>query len=172
MVDEPLAIFETALGYVPRRSRFAAAVADSLTDVAAARDWEDGYARVHRRFPEHTHCRIYQEVGTLINTLRFAEDVGDGIGKQVCQGNDTDSFGATAGSVLGAWFGADGLERRWLEPFGDRIHLALANVYEPSLSALAERVGRLPGRMDDPQRVVGPTHGGNGATGGGATSVS
>jgi len=149
MVDEPLAIFEAAIGYVPRRSRFAAAVTDSLAEVAAARDWEDGYRRVHRRFPEHTHCRIYQEVGTLINTLRFAEDVGDGIGKQVCQGNDTDSFGATAGSVLGAWFGPDGLERRWLEPFGDRIHLALANVYEPSLSALAERVGRLPGRMLD-----------------------
>jgi ADP-ribosylglycohydrolase len=144
---EPLGIFEAALGYVPQRSRFAAAVTDALTEVAAADDWIDGYRRIQRRFPEHTHCRIYQEVGTVINTLRFAEDVGDGIGKQVCQGNDTDSFGATAGSILGAWFGPDGLEQRWLEPFRDRIHLALANVYESSLSALAERVGALPARL-------------------------
>jgi ADP-ribosylglycohydrolase len=147
VVDEPLAMFEGALAHVPQRSRFAASVANSLTEVAAASDWVDGYERVRRLHPEHTHCRIYQEVGTVINTLRFAGDVGDGIGKQVCQGNDTDSFGATAGSLLGAWFGPDGLEQRWLDPFGDRIHLALANVYEPSLSALAERVGRLPGKL-------------------------
>ena len=93
----------------------------------------------------NTGCRIYQEIGTVMNTLRFAADVGDGIGKQVSQGNDTDSFGATAGSILGAWFGPDGLDRRWLDPFEDRIHLALANVYETSLSAIAERMGRLPG---------------------------
>jgi ADP-ribosylglycohydrolase len=147
VVDEPLAMFEGALAHVPRRSRFAASVTNSLTEVAAAGDWVDGYERVRRLHPEHTHCRIYQEVGTLMNTLRFAADVGDGIGKQVCQGNDTDSFGATAGSLLGAWFGPDGLERRWLDPFNDRIHLALANVYEPSLSALAERVGRLPAKL-------------------------
>ena len=46
----------------------------------------------------------------LINTLRFAQDVGDGICKQVSQGNDTDSYGATAGSILGAYFGPEGLE--------------------------------------------------------------
>jgi ADP-ribosylglycohydrolase len=143
----PLDIFETALRYVPQRSRFAEAVTDLLTDVAAADDWIDGYRRVAARFPEHTHCRIYQEVGTLINTLRFAEDVGDGIGKQVCQGNDTDSFGATAGSILGAWFGPAGLDPCWVMPFNDRIHLALANVHETSLSAIAARIGALPARL-------------------------
>jgi ADP-ribosylglycohydrolase len=144
---DPLAIFESALGYVPRRSRFAAAVTDALTEVAQAGDWVDGYRRIHARFPEHTHCRIYQEVGTVINTLKFAENVGDGIGKQVCQGNDTDSFGATAGSILGAWFGPDGLESRWVEPFRDRAHVALANFYETSLSAIAARIGALPARL-------------------------
>lgn len=147
VAQDPLDIFQTALGYVPRRSRFARAVTAALTEVAAASNWVDGYERVRRLYPEHTHCRIYQEIGTLINTLRFAQDVGDGIGKQVCQGNDTDSFGATAGSILGAWFGPEGLDERWVAPFGDRIHLALANVYELSLSTLAERIGRLPARI-------------------------
>jgi hypothetical protein len=149
VVDTPLAIFETALAYVPQRSRFAAAVTDLLTEVAAANDWEDGYRRVAARFPEHTHCRIYQEIGTVINSLRFAESVGDGIGKQVCQGNDTDSFGATAGSLLGAWFGPSGFDRRWIEPFDDRAHVALANFYETSLSAIAGRVAALPAGFAD-----------------------
>jgi ADP-ribosylglycohydrolase len=87
---------------------------------------------------------VLQEVGTLVNTLRFAEDVGDGFCKQVMQGNDTDSFGATVGSILGAWFGPGHLDERWTEPFQDRIHVALAAFWETSLSALAARMGRLP----------------------------
>ena len=147
VVDEPLAMFEGALAHVPRRSRFAASVTNSLTEVAAAGDWVDGYERVRRLHPEHTHCRIYQEVGTLMNTLRFAADVGDGIGKQVCQGNDTDSFGATAGSILGSHFGPGRLDERWIEPFNDDLHTALASFHERSLRAVADRMAALPTRV-------------------------
>jgi ADP-ribosylglycohydrolase len=145
VVVDPLAIFTTALQYIPQRSRLAEAVTFSLEQVGAASDWLDGYARIHARFGEFGHCRVLQEVGTLVNTLRFAEDVGDGICKQVMQGNDTDSFGATCGSILGAWFGPGHLEERWTEPFNDTIHLALATCWEQSLSSLAARMGRLPG---------------------------
>jgi ADP-ribosylglycohydrolase len=60
------------------------------------------------------------------------------------QGNDTDSYGATAGSILGAYFGPEGLEDRWLAPFNDDIHTALARFYERSLSKLAKQMGELP----------------------------
>lgn len=144
---DPVALFDTALGFVPRRSRFAEAVEHALTEVAAARDWLDGYRRIHDRYGEFGHCRVLQEVGTLVNTLRFAESVGHGIGLQVSQGNDTDSFGASAGSLLGAYFGPGHLEDRWIEPFQDDIHLALATCYERSLSRLAARMGALPGLL-------------------------
>jgi ADP-ribosylglycohydrolase len=62
----------------------------------------------------------------------------------VCQGNDTDSFGATAGSYLGALLGPDAFDREhWTGRFGDRIHLALATFHEQSLSALATRMAQL-----------------------------
>ena len=86
VLRDPLAVFETALKFVPRRSRFYAIVADSLHEVAGARDWLDGYVRIHGKYAAYSHCRIYQETGTLINTLRFAESVGDGICRQVSQG--------------------------------------------------------------------------------------
>lgn len=144
VLDDPLAVFSAALQFVPQRSRFAAAVVFALEQVDAASDWLDGYGRIHARFGEFGHCKVLQEVGTLVNTLRFAEDVGDGICKQVMQGNDTDSFGATAGSILGAFFGPGHLDERWTAPFDDRIHLALATCWEQSLSALAARMARLP----------------------------
>ena len=141
---DPIEIFEVANGFVPQRSRFYQIVADSLCEVKAASDWIDGYNRIHGKYKEYTHCGVYQESGTLINTLRFAENVGDGVCKQVSQGNDTDSYGATAGSILGAYFGPGHLEPRWIEPFNDDIHTALAWFFERSLSKLARRMGELP----------------------------
>jgi ADP-ribosylglycohydrolase len=139
-----LAVFSTALKFVPRRSRFYQIVSDSLNEVFQATDWLDGYQRIHGKYKQYAHCMVYQECGTLINTLRFAEDIGDGICKQVAQGNDTDSFGATAGSILGAFFGPGHLEPRWVQPFHDEIRTGLNFFYERSLSALARRMAKLP----------------------------
>ncbi len=142
---DPLRIFEIAARQVPRRSRFRAAVDESLALVRAAGDWWDGYSRVHSRFEEHGHCQIYQETGTMINTLRFARDAAEGIGMQVGQGNDTDSYGCTAGAILGARFG--GIDPRWLAPFNDIIHTTIAGFHEQRLSAVAHRFGQLPARL-------------------------
>lgn len=143
VVRDPLEIFRIALQFVPQRSRFHRIVADSLNEVAQASDWIDGYNRIHGKYKEYSHCMVYQECGTLINTLRFATSIGDGICKQVSQGNDTDSFGATAGSILGVYWGPGHLEPRWLKPFNDEIRTGLSFFPERSLSAVAQRMGKL-----------------------------
>jgi hypothetical protein len=146
-VNDPLEIFREAVRYVPQRSRFAEAVHGCIDEIGRASDWLDGYGRVHRRYGEFGFCRIVQEIGTVINTLRFASSVGDGICIQVMQGNDTDSFGATAGSILGAHFGPGHLESRWWEPFGDDVHTALALFHERSLAKITARMANLPRKV-------------------------
>ncbi|MFN2539765.1 MAG: ADP-ribosylglycohydrolase family protein [Mycobacteriales bacterium] len=142
--SDRLGPFEAALSVVPPLSRFFQIAGDSLLRVQAAGDWLEGYESIHGKYAQYSHCRVYQEIGTLFNTARFATDVGHGIGLQVCQGNDTDSFGATAGSYLGALLGPAGFDRaHWLGRFGDTIHLALATFHEQSLSRLAQRMARL-----------------------------
>jgi ADP-ribosylglycohydrolase len=147
VVKDPLEIFRIAAMYVPRRSRFHEVVADSIAMVEKAGDWLEGYRLIHNKYQEYGHCLIYQEIGTVINTLRFAEDIGDGICKQVSQGNDTDSFGCTCGSILGAFFGPDKLDPRWLAPFNDTIDVAMASFHEHRLSVVARRMGQLPSRI-------------------------
>lgn len=142
--EDRLDVFRTALRYVPQRSRFAEAVRFALDEVPAAGDWERAYDRLHDRYGEHGHCRILQEVGTMVNAVHHATDVAHGVALQVMQGNDTDSFGCSAGSILGAWFGPGHLEARWTEPFRDRIQLALAQVWVSSISELTERMAALP----------------------------
>jgi hypothetical protein len=137
--------------------RFYRVVADSLNEVSQAKDWLDGYYRIHGKYKEYGHCQIYQESGTLINSLRFAESIGDGFCKQVMQGNDTDSYGAIAGSILGAFFGPGHLEERWLSPFQDKIHVALATFHEQCLSTLARRMGQLPAKIAMEQATLVPS---------------
>jgi hypothetical protein len=66
---------------------------------------------------------------------------------QLTQGQDTDSFGATAGSILGAYFGPEGLEARWLAPFNGDLRTGLARFYERSLAGVARRMRKLPKRV-------------------------
>jgi ADP-ribosylglycohydrolase len=143
VIKDPLAIFETALQFVPQRSRLHEVVVDSLKLVRQADDWLDGYEHIHAKYGQYTSCQIYQEIATLINTLHFATNVGDGICIQVAQGNDTDCFGKIAGSLIGALYGPRSLDERWIAPFKDEIHVALANYYDHSLSGLAKRMGKL-----------------------------
>ena len=145
VVREPMQAFRDALLFIPQRSRFHRMMSICLEYVETSASFEEGYERIHNRFGEYDHCKVYQEVGTLANTLKYATDVWDGVCKQVMQGNDTDSFGCTAGSLLGAFFGEVPQER--LAIFNGEIQISLASFHEHSLSALAARMGRLPGAM-------------------------
>ncbi|WP_338555557.1 ADP-ribosylglycohydrolase family protein [Paenibacillus sp. KS-LC4] len=157
VLRDPIEIMNTALQFVPRRSRFYEITKDCLQMVANADDWLEAYQIINHKYAKYSHCQVYQEIGTLMNTFRFADNVGDGICKQVMQGNDTDSFGATVGSLLGVYFGFDGLDARWLTPFHNRIHTGLANFHEQKLSVLAERMGCLPQMLHRGRHRIQPS---------------
>lgn len=137
-------IFRKALMYVPQRSRFHEIVEDSIRQIETAESFEEGYDRIHNKYMEYGACRILQEIGTLMNSVKFASDIASGICLQVVQGNDTDSFGAIAGSLLGAYFGKDYFDDRWIRIFNDEIFTTMGDFNERSLSALADRMGKLP----------------------------
>lgn len=139
-----LELVEQALLRIPRKSRLAEVIGDTMNKVASANNWEAGYEAVHGRYSEFTHCQVYQEIGTLINSIKFATSIDHGFCIQVSQGNDTDSFGATVGSILGCFFGQDFLGERWVEPLNGRLEHGLSDFHEYSMAAIAARMGRLP----------------------------
>lgn len=140
----PIDMFKKGLSVVPKKSRFFEIVQDCIDIVDDAPDWVSAYEHIHGRYEHHGFCHVLQEAGTMANSAKFADSTGHGISIQVSQGLDTDSYGATIGSILGAYFGPKGLEARWLQPFNDRIHTTLASFHETSLHAVADRMARLP----------------------------
>jgi len=148
VADKPLDIFETALKFVPRRSRFHEIMSDCFQIIAASSDWLEGYEKIHSKYGKYRHCSLYQECGLLINSARFATDIGDALCKQVSQGCDTDCFGKLIGSIMGAYFGPGYLEERWLTPFNDDLRTSLAIFYDRSLQSVAKRMAKLPATIE------------------------
>jgi ADP-ribosylglycohydrolase len=146
-VRDRMDIFRTALMFVPRRSRFREITADCMHMVEESSSWLDAYRRINGRYGKYRHCQVYQEIGTVINSVCFAKDANECICIQVSQGCDTDCFGKIAGSILGAHLGPGCLSERWIEPFNDEIRTSLANFYDRSLSSVAGRIGRLHTRI-------------------------
>ena len=144
VMEDKNEIISTALKYVPQKSRFFYRSKLCFEELKQANNWEDGYLRINKLLNEYGHCRIYQEIGMLMNSFIFANNTSEGICIQVSQGADTDSFGATSGSVLGSYYGPSGLDPKWLEPFNDDIHTGMAWFFERSVSNLASRMGQLP----------------------------
>lgn len=142
--NEPIRAFSEGLCVVPPQSRLHQAISYSILVIRGAKDFEDGYARVHARFNKYDHCMVYQEIGTLINSVVFASNIWEGVCMQVMQGNDTDSFGCIAGIILGTRFGLSEIDYEKIRVFEDVIHIALADFYETSIDRLARRFAALP----------------------------
>ncbi|WP_159622114.1 ADP-ribosylglycohydrolase family protein [Ruania rhizosphaerae] len=70
-----------------------------------------------------------------------------GITLAVAAGWDTDSAGATVGSVLGALTGKSGLDPRWTDSLHGRLHTSLPGPQTHELDELASRTHALSDRM-------------------------
>jgi len=73
----------------------------------------------------------------------YGHDFGAAIALAVAGGWDTDSAGATVGSVVGGLVGVDALDPAWTAPLRDRIATSMPGGAERSIRELAERTLRL-----------------------------
>ena len=142
-VSDPVALVNVGLSEVPATSR----LADELTDVLRwyANDvgYEQAVNRVHERWDETDE---FEWVHTLSNAQILSIGLlwGDGafepaVRRAVQAGFDTDSHGATLGSLTGLMAGADGLPDRWVEPLNDRVGTGVAGTSPRRISTLADR---------------------------------
>ncbi|MFF2848236.1 ADP-ribosylglycohydrolase family protein [Streptomyces sp. NPDC058001] len=135
---------ETSLTCIPPGSRLAEAVRFVLDRHTAGDTWEEARAAIGDRYGH------YSWVHTINNAALVAAGLlwGDGdftatIGLTVQGGWDTDSNGATAGSVAGIISGAQRIPPHWVEPFHDTTRSAIRGFDRSRISDLAERTVRL-----------------------------
>ena len=133
-----------SLAHIPPRSRLAEALRDVLDIEARGAELGRG-----RSTPSSARYGHYSWVHTINNAALIAAgllwgrgDYAATVGLTVSGGWDTDSNGATAGSVAGVLLGASSLPGHFVEPLNDRVRSALFGFDDSRISDLAARTTR------------------------------
>ncbi|MEV7542381.1 ADP-ribosylglycohydrolase family protein [Streptomyces sp. NPDC089915] len=116
------------LAVVPPRSRLAEAVRFGIRAARAERDFERVVDRLHARYGGYHWVHALPNTALIAAALTHADgDFTRSVCGAVSGGWDTDSNGATAGSVAGLLAGSpDRIPERWTAPLGNRLSTTVA----------------------------------------------
>jgi ADP-ribosylglycohydrolase len=134
------AVIETGLSVVPPGSRFTAAIRYGVRLGTSTMSTEDALDALYARYGELHWVHVLNNAALLA----FALTRGDGdysttITTAVTGGWDTDSTGATAGSLAGALTGAKSLPARWTTPLRNRLATTIPGFDGIGFDTLAAR---------------------------------
>ncbi len=135
---------EASLAHVPPRSRLHEAIRDVLDQHAGGSTWDAALARIQDRYGHYSWVHTVNNAALVVAGLLWGDgDYAAVVGLTVQGGWDTDSNGATAGSVAGVLLGAVALPEHFVEPLHDRTRSALFGFDNSRISDLAQRTLRL-----------------------------
>jgi ADP-ribosylglycohydrolase len=138
---------EAGLAEIPRTSRLARTVWHTIGLYDAGVPWAEAVAEVIDKETGGLHW-IHTVPNAALITAGLLYGEGDftaTIALTVRGGLDTDSSGATAGSVAGVLCGASAIPAQWTAPLEDRVRSAVFGFDGARISDLAERTVRLAG---------------------------
>ncbi|HEY9374527.1 ADP-ribosylglycohydrolase family protein [Streptomyces sp.] len=140
----PRAALETSLERIPASSRLARAVRHTIGLYEAGVDWADALVELGSENNHLGWIHTVPNAAVLTAGLMYGEgDFTRTIALTVRGGLDTDSNGATAGSVAGVMCGALAIPSQWSEPLQDRVRSAVFGFDGVRITELAERTLRL-----------------------------
>ncbi len=156
------AAFDASLHHIPSGSRLAEALRD-VRDMHQGGDaWETALGRIQERYGHYSWVHTINNAALIAAGLLWGDgDFAATVGLTVQGGWDTDSNGATAGSVAGVLAGAAQLPAHFVEPLEDRTRSALFGFDHSRISDLAARTTRLAlasldERIDDRRDIAVP----------------
>lgn len=133
-------VVETGLAVVPPGSRYAEAIRFGVDLGKSGLDSEECLDRLDAKFGHLHWVHVLNNSALLAYALTASEgDFEQAICVSVMGGWDTDSVGATAGSVCGALAGARRLPSRWIDPLRNRVASSLPGFDDIGLDELARR---------------------------------
>src|SRR4029450_1727104 len=106
--------------------------------------WDMALTGIQRRYGHYGWCHAVNNAAIIVAGLLWGDgDVARTIGLTVMGGWDTDSNGATAGSVVGVLGGTARLPAHLIDPLEDRTRSAIFGFDGARISELAGRTARI-----------------------------
>lgn len=136
--------FEQLLNHIPTRSRLNEALLFVHEMHRAGRSWEEAIEAIQEQYGHYSWVHAVNNAAVIAAALLWGnEDYATTVGITVQGGWDTDSNGATAGSVAGTVLGAAALPPHFIEPLQDRTRSAVFGYDNFRISDLAQRMVKL-----------------------------
>ncbi len=130
----------TSLAVVPPRSRLFVAIEHVLQLYARGLSWEQALQNIRQAYGHYSWVHTINNAAVVVAGLIWGDgDYTSSVGKTVMSGWDTDSNGATVGSVAGILAGTAGLPEHLIAPLENRTRSALFGFDNSKISDLAER---------------------------------
>ncbi len=140
VADSPRSAVEISVGVVPARSRLAEAIHHILRMHADGTSWSSAVQQIRDSYGRYSWVHTINNAAVVVSGLLWSEgDFTTAVGRTVMAGWDTDSNGATVGSVAAILSGRAGLPAHLIEPLHDRTRSALFGFDNCRISDLAER---------------------------------
>lgn len=139
-LDDPLEALRVGLTEIPATCRLAKDIRWALRKTKKLSGWREARALVDQRFKGMD--AVHTNNNACLTVFGLALGAGDftrTIGLTVAMGLDNDCTAATAGSLLGAVLGIDGISVHWWKPFRNRAVTYLNNVPELRNSDIVRR---------------------------------
>lgn len=125
-VDSPLGALEIGLTEIPAECRLARDVRWAIEAAPKLKDWREARDAVDARFPGMSTVHTNNNAClTIFGLLLGKMDMTKTLGITVAMGLDNDCTAATAGSILGAIIGLEGVPSHWWKPFRNRTRTYL-----------------------------------------------
>lgn len=136
----PRAIIAQALQQIPATSRLAHAIAFAAELAQQEDDWEKVVDRLYEKFGHYHWVHTVNNAALVVAALLHGQgDYQRSICSVVMAGWDTDSNGATVGSILGTLLGASSLPQKWIGPLRNRLRSSMRGCDHSAFDDLARR---------------------------------
>lgn len=143
VTDDVEEIINCGISQIPEKSRLTLASREVLGWKQSGKSWSQVIDIIHERYDEsnnHDWCHTIPNSMIVDAALLYGEgDLEKSIGLAVMSALDTDSNGATVGSVIGVMRGARALPEKWTAPLNDRLKTSVGAMGTVRISELAER---------------------------------
>lgn len=137
-------IIKIGLSEVPKQSRLAKAVKDTVNWSKEYDDWRKAWKKIKEKYGHYSPVHTINNAALVLLGLLYGEgDYERSITISVMGGMDTDCNGATTGSILGVILGAKNLPEKWIKPLNNRIESYVIGFNNSLVSDLAQRTFKL-----------------------------
>jgi len=147
-VDDPVKALELGLAEIPAECAMAEAVRWALEAAPTVNNYRKARALVDEHFAGmHTVHTLNNACLTIWGLTIGGTDVTRVIGETVAMGLDNDCTAATAGSIIGAIVGKDGIPAHWSARFHNTVHTYINGHPHLAIDNLIDRFTRQAARL-------------------------